>query len=49
MPISVRYTTVNGRVLCENRGDAKTLFLPDTLGTVIETRDAALATALIEP
>ena len=41
MPMSVRYTTVNGRVLCENRGGVETFFMPDTLGNVIETRDMA--------
>ena len=39
MPMSVRYTTVDGQVLCENRGGVKTLFMPDTLGNVIETRN----------
>ena len=39
MPMAVRYTTVDGQVLCENRGGVKTLFMPDTLGNVIETRN----------
>ncbi len=39
MPMAVRYTTVEGQVLCENRGGVKTLFMPDTLGNVIETRN----------
>ena len=38
MPV-VNYTTVNGRILHEDRGGVKTLFMPDTLGTVIETRN----------
>jgi len=37
--MAVRYTTVDGQVLCENRGGVKTLFMPDTLGNVIETRN----------
>jgi RHS repeat-associated protein len=37
--MAVRYTTVEGQVLCENRGGVKTLFMPDTLGNVIETRN----------
>jgi RHS repeat-associated protein len=39
MAMSVRYTTVDGQVLCESRGGVKTLFMPDTLGNVIETRN----------
>ena len=39
MPMAVRYTTVDGQVLCENRGGVKTLSMPDTLGNVIETRN----------
>jgi RHS repeat-associated protein len=35
----VNYTTVNGRILHEDRGGVKTLFMPDTLGNVIETRN----------
>ena len=38
MPV-VNYTTVNGRILHEDRGGVKTLFMPDTLGNVIETRN----------
>jgi len=37
MPV-VNYTTINGQIVCENRGGVKTLFMPDTLGHVIETR-----------
>ena len=39
MPMAVRYTTINGQIVCENRGGVKTLFMPDTLGNVIETRN----------
>ena len=38
MPV-VNYTTVNGRILHEDRNGVKTLFMPDTLGNVIETRN----------
>ena len=38
MPV-VNYTTINGQIVCENRGGVKTLFMPDTLGNVIETRN----------
>ena len=38
MPV-VNYTTVNGRILHEDRNGIKTLFMPDTLGNVIETRN----------
>ena len=38
MPV-VNYTTVNGRILHEDRDGVKTLFMPDTLGNVIETRN----------
>ena len=38
MPV-VNYTTVNGRILHEERNGVKTLFMPDTLGNVIETRN----------
>ena len=41
MPMSVTYTNYNGRIVCENRGGVETLFMPDTLGNVIETRDMA--------
>jgi len=34
-----RCFAVDGQVLCENRGGVKTLFMPDTLGNVIETRN----------
>jgi RHS repeat-associated protein len=37
--MSVTYTNYNGRIVAENRGGTETLFLPDTLGNVIETRD----------
>ncbi len=38
MPV-VNYTTVNGQIVCENRAGVKTLFMPDTPGNVIETRN----------
>ena len=38
MPV-VNYATVNGRILHEDRNGVKTLFMPDTLGNVIETRN----------
>jgi RHS repeat-associated protein len=41
MPMSVVYATVNGRLVQENRGGVVTRYVPDTLGSVIQTRDAA--------
>jgi RHS repeat-associated protein len=40
MPMSVTYATVNGRMVQENRGGTVTKYVPDTLGSVIQTRDA---------
>jgi RHS repeat-associated protein len=40
MPMSVKYATVNGRMVQENRGGTVTKYVPDTLGSVIQTRDA---------
>ena len=39
MPMSVVYTTVNGRLVEENRGGVVTRYIPDTLGNVIKTAD----------
>ncbi len=39
--MSVVYTSVNGILLDENRGGEVTTFVHDTLGNVIETRDAS--------
>ena len=39
MPMSVVYTTVNGRLVEENRGGVVTRYIPDTLGNVIKTTD----------
>ncbi|MER3496653.1 MAG: hypothetical protein C4320_07705, partial [Armatimonadota bacterium] len=41
MPMFVRYATVNGHSIQENRGGAVTRYVADTLGSVIQTRDAA--------
>jgi RHS repeat-associated protein len=40
MPMSVKYATVNGRMVQENRGGTVTKYVPDTLGSVIQTQDA---------
>ena len=41
MPMSVVYATVNGRLVQENRGGVVTRYVADTLGSVIQTRDAS--------
>ena len=41
MAMSVVYATVNGRLVQENRGGAVTRYIADTLGSVIQTRDAS--------
>ncbi len=41
MPMSVVYATVNGRMVQENRGGTITKYVADTLGSVIQTRNAA--------
>ncbi len=40
MPMSVVYATVNGRMVQENRGGTITKYVADTLGSVIQTRNA---------
>ena len=39
--MSVVYATVNGRLVQENRGGVVTRYVADTLGSVIQTRDAS--------
>ena len=39
MPMSVVYTTVNGQILCENRGGVVSHFVSDPLGSVVMVRD----------
>ncbi len=41
MPMSVVYATVNGRMVQENRGGTITKYVADTLGSVIQTRNAS--------
>ncbi len=41
MPMSVVYATVNGRMVQENRGGTITRYVADTLGSVIQTRNAS--------
>ena len=41
MAMSVVYATVNGRLVQENRGGVVTRYVADTIGSVIQTRDAA--------
>jgi len=41
MAMSVSYAMVSGRLVQENRGGAVTRYVPDTLGSVIQTRDAS--------
>lgn len=41
MAMSVVYATVNGRLVQENRGGNITRYVADTLGSVIQTRDAS--------
>jgi len=41
MPMSVVYTTVNGQILCENRGGVVSHFVSDPLGSVVMVRDNA--------
>jgi|GEM_PF-3535673 len=41
MTATVTYTTVNGRLMMENRGGVKTAYVSDTLGNLIQCRDAS--------
>jgi hypothetical protein len=41
MAMTVCYTTIHGMLLQENRGGTETLYVADTLGSCIETRDAS--------
>jgi len=41
MAMSVTYATVNGRLMMENRGGVKTAYVSDTLGNLIQCRDAS--------
>jgi RHS repeat-associated protein len=41
MPMTVVYATVNGRLVQEKRGGNVTRYVADTLGSVIQTRDAS--------
>ncbi|RYG47901.1 hypothetical protein EON79_06085, partial [bacterium] len=39
--MAVVYTTVDGELLHENRGGAETFYVPDPLGSVVQTKDAS--------
>ncbi len=39
MPMKVRYTSVNGEVIAENRGGVRKLYLPDPLGSTLALVD----------
>jgi len=41
MTATVTYATVNGRLMMENRGGVKTAYVSDTLGNLIQCRDAS--------
>ena len=41
MPLSVTYAPVDGRLVQGNRGGVVTGYVADTLGSIIQTRDAA--------